>query len=78
MVLLGALRCAAIGPQKKGDTMKLWQQLFNWHIIHDSEMRKIRETELALKRRFTEAQIADLRNGKLHLHKNPTKKVAPC
>ena len=48
----------------------------NFNIIHKSELDKIRETELALKRRFTPTQIEDLRAGRIHLHKNPPKKVA--
>ena len=51
-------------------------KLGNWHIIHDSELEKIKQTEIALKRRFTPAQIEALREGKLHLHRNPQKRVA--
>lgn len=48
----------------------------NWYILSKSEMTKIKETELALKRRFTPAQIEALRDGKIHLRKNPQRKAA--
>ena len=51
-------------------------KLGNWHIIHDSELKKIREIETSLKRRFTAAQIEELRNGKIHLQRYPVKRVA--
>lgn len=46
----------------------------NWYIMNKGELEKIKQTELALKRRFTPAQIESLREGKLHLHRNPQKK----
>jgi hypothetical protein len=37
----------------------------NWYIITKGELEKIKQTEIALKRRFTPAQIEDLRAGKI-------------
>ena len=48
----------------------------NWYIINKGELEKIKQTELALKRRFTPAQIEALRDGKIHLRKNPKRKAA--
>jgi len=47
----------------------------NWYLITKEELTKIREIEIAFKRTFTPAQIASLREGKIHLHRNPGKKV---
>lgn len=46
----------------------------NWYIINKAELAKIQSTEIALKRKFTPAQIDSLREGKTHLHRNPVKK----
>jgi hypothetical protein len=46
----------------------------NWYIITKGEMEKIKQTEIALKRRFTPAQIEDLRAGKIHLQRYPKKR----
>ena len=46
----------------------------NWYIINKSELEKIRQTEIALKRRFTPAQIEELRNGKVYLQRFPKRK----
>lgn len=49
----------------------------NWYIINKSEMEKIKAKERKLQIRLTDAQIDEFLQGKLHLHKNPTKRVSP-
>ncbi len=52
--------------------MRIWGTSF--HIVHDSELKRRDELELALKRRFTPEQWQAIREGRAHVHRNPVKK----
>jgi len=49
-------------------------KLFNYHLISDAEYRRIRQIDMALKRRFNPAQIEQIMTGKVYIAKNPTRK----
>jgi len=46
----------------------------NWHIIHDNELKRIREIDLKLRRKFSPAQIVAILDGTGHYSRNPMKK----
>ena len=43
-------------------------------LISDAEYRRIRQIDMALKRRFSPAQIEQIMTGKVYIAKNPTRK----
>ena len=43
----------------------------NWHIIHDSELKRIREIDIRLKRKFSPEQIKAILDGTGHYSRNP-------
>ena len=47
----------------------------NWYIVKKGELEKIKSRERKLQIRMTEAQIDQFIEGKIHLHKNPSKKA---
>jgi len=49
-------------------------KLFNYHLISDAEYRRIRQIDMALKRRFTPEQIEAIMSGKVYIARNPTRK----
>jgi len=51
-------------------------KIFDWHIIKDSELRRIRQIDLSLKRKFSPEQIAAILDGKAHIARNPNRKKA--
>lgn len=51
-------------------------KVFNWHIIHDRELKQIREIDLKLKRKFSPSERQAILDGRAHCHLNPKKKAA--
>lgn len=52
-------------------------RIFNWHIIHDKELRRIRALDLQLKRKFSPDQINAILDGRgVHIARNPKRKAA--
>lgn len=51
-------------------------RIFNWHIIHDRELRQIRERDQALARKFSKREIEALLDGSYHIRRNPKRKAA--
>lgn len=49
-------------------------KLFNYHLISDAEYRRIRQIDMALRRRFTPVQIEQIMSGRVYIAKNPTRK----
>ena len=55
-------------------TERTTMKLFNYHLISDAEYRRIRQIDMALRRRFTPVQIEQIMSGRVYIAKNPTRK----
>lgn len=51
-------------------------KIFNWHIIHDRELRQLRERDIQLARKFSKKEIEALLDGSYHIRRNPKRKAA--
>ena len=51
-------------------------RIFNWHIIHDNELKRLRERDLQLARKFSKKEIEALLDGSYHIRRNPRRKAA--